>query len=48
MSKMNDNVFMGGGEGPDTPGNPDVPNMPEVEVPQVEEPKIPGQDPARA
>jgi hypothetical protein len=36
------------GGSPDTPGNPDIPDMPDVEIPQVNEPKIPGQDPARA
>ncbi len=35
-------------DGPNTPGNPDIPDMPDVEVPQVSEPQIPGQDPARA
>lgn len=43
---INQNYQMGGS--PDVPGNPDVPDMPDVEIPQVDEPKIPGQDPARA
>lgn len=44
----NPNYTMGGNEGPDTPGNPSIPDMPGVEVPQVDDPKVPGQDPARA
>lgn len=35
-------------DGPNTPGNPDIPSMPDVEIPQVDDPHIPGQDPARA
>ena len=38
----------GNPDGPNSPGNPDIPSMPEVEIPQVDEPHIPGQDPARA
>ncbi len=49
MNKINaDQNDNGGNPGPDVPGNPDVPDMPGVEIPQVDEPKIPGQDPARA
>lgn len=43
---MTNTYTMGGS--PDVPGNPDVPDMPDVEIPQVDDPKIPGQDPARA
>ena len=44
---MTNQTISFGGE-PDTPGNPSIPDLPEVEVPQIDEPKIPGQDPARA
>jgi len=47
MSNQFVSPYLMGGS-PDTPGNPDIPDMPEVEIPQVNEPKIPGQDPARA
>ncbi len=33
---------------PPTPGNPDTPAMPGVEVPQIDEPKIPDLSPAKA